>query len=417
MLVHICDNKLVSVLQIIANFIEIGWIIYYFFPVYYLFQRETRFISFIKKKQYIIFHQLYTYYYYIVTFYHLYIYQFTLKNMKKIPLLGLLVVLNISCSTQKISKENSDPTKYMKTITADELKTHLYIVASDEMEGRETGSAGQKKAGVYLIDQYKKNEVPFPTGASDYYQKIPAAFLNAKRNENLSNSENIWAYIEGSEKPNEVLVISAHYDHVGTKNGEIYNGADDDGSGTVALLEIAQAFQIAKKEGHGPKRSVLFLHVTGEEHGLHGSRYYSENPLFPLANTITDINIDMIGRRDEAHISSNNYVYVIGANRLSTDLDNIVTTANATYTKLDLDYKYNDPKDPNHFYERSDHYNFAKNGVPSVFLFNGVHADYHKPTDSPDKIEYDALTKRAQFAFVTAWELANRRERPVVDKK
>jgi Zn-dependent M28 family amino/carboxypeptidase len=108
---------------------------------------------------------------------------------------------------------------------------------------------------------------------------------------------------------------------------------------------------------------------------------------------------------------------VIGANRLSTDLDNICTIANAKYTHLDLDYKYNDPKDPNRFYERSDHYNFAKNGIPSVFLFNGVHADYHKATDSADKIEYDALAKRAQFAFATAWELANRLKRPIVDKK
>ena len=337
--------------------------------------------------------------------------------MKKISLLGLLIVLSSSCTSQKISTVATEPTKYMNTITAEELKTHLYIVASDEMQGRETGSAGQKKAGVYLIDQYKKNSIPYPTLATDYYQKIPAAFLNAKYNENLPDSENIWAFIEGSEKPNEVLVISAHYDHVGERNGEIFNGADDDGSGTVALLEIAQAFQMAKKAGHGPKRSILFLHVTGEEHGLHGSRYYSENPLFPIANTITDINIDMIGRRDEAHADSNNYVYVIGADRLSTDLDAICTTANATYTKLDLDYRFNDPKDPNHFYERSDHYNFAKLGIPSVFLFNGVHADYHKPTDSPDKIEYDALAKRAQFAFVTAWELANRENRPVVDKK
>ena len=331
-----------------------------------------------------------------------------------------MVLLTISCASQQpfvATVDSVDPTKYMNTITADELKTHLYIVASDEMEGRETGSAGQKKAGLYLIDQYTKNEVPFPAAASDYYQKIPAAFLNAKRNENLSDSENIWAYIEGSEKPEEVLVISAHYDHVGIKNGEIYNGADDDASGTVALLEIAQAFQIAKKEGNGPKRSILFLHVTGEEHGLHGSRFYAENPLFPLANTITNINIDMIGRRDDAHANSNNYVYVIGANRLSTDLDNICTIANAKYTNLVLDYKFNDPKDPNHFYERSDHYNFAKNGIPSVFFFNGVHADYHQATDSPDKIEYDALTKRAQFAFVTAWELANRSERPIVDKK
>jgi len=340
--------------------------------------------------------------------------------MKKISLLSLLLILFVSCvSPKSIISESitEDPTKYMNTITADELKTHLYIVASDSMEGRETGSAGQKKAGVYLINQYKKNNVPFPKGAENYYQPIPAAFLNAKRNENLGDSENIWAYIEGSEKPNEILVISAHYDHVGIKNGEVYNGADDDGSGTVALLEIAQAFEIAKKEGHGPKRSILFLHVTGEEHGLHGSRFYSENPLFPIANTITDINIDMIGRRDEAHASSNNYVYIIGSDRLSTDLDNICKVANAKYVKLDFDYKYNNPMDPNHFYERSDHYNFAKNGVPAVFFFNGVHADYHKAGDEPDKIEYDALTKRAKLAFVIAWELANRENKPVVDKK
>nr|WP_315186614.1 M28 family peptidase [uncultured Flavobacterium sp.] len=337
--------------------------------------------------------------------------------MKKIALLSLLVILNISCSLQKNYTETVSPLKYLNTITAEDLKTHLYIVAADSMEGRETGSVGQKKAGVYLINQYKKNNIPFPKGATTYYQPIPASYLNKKYGEKLGDSENIWAFIEGSEKPNEILVISAHYDHVGTKDNEVYNGADDDGSGTVALLEIAQAFEIAKKEGHGPKRSILFLHVTGEEHGLHGSRFYSENPLFPIANTITDINIDMIGRRDEAHAASNNYVYVIGANRLSTDLDNICTIANAKYTHLDLDYKYNDPKDPNRFYERSDHYNFAKNGIPSVFLFNGVHADYHKATDSADKIEYDALAKRAQFAFATAWELANRLDRPVVDKK
>ncbi|WP_413997855.1 M28 family metallopeptidase [Flavobacterium sp. W1B] len=342
--------------------------------------------------------------------------------MKRIVPLSLLLALCIGCSSTKTVLENttskvSDPTKYMNTITADELKTHLYIVASDEMEGRETGSAGQKKAGVYLINQYKKNNIPFPKGATSFYQHIPASYLNAKRNKNLQDSENIWAFIEGSEKPNEIVVVSAHYDHVGVNNGEIFNGADDDGSGTVALLEIAEAFEIAKKEGHGPKRSILFLHVTGEEHGLHGSRYYSENPLFPLANTITDINIDMIGRRDEANANSNNYVYVIGADRLSSDLDNICTEVNKKYTNLKLDYKYNDPKDPNRFYERSDHYNFAKHGIPSVFLFNGVHADYHKESDTPDKIEYDALTKRTQFAFVTAWELANRENRPVVDKK
>ena len=285
------------------------------------------------------------------------------------------------------------------------------------MEGRETGSEGQKKAGKYLISQYEKAGISYPKGATSFYQIVPADFLNAKRNKNLPDSENIWAFIEGSEKPEEIVVLSAHYDHVGIKNGEVYNGADDDGSGTVAIMEIAKALQKAKKKGHGPKRSVLILHVTGEEHGLHGSRYYSENPLFPLANTIADVNIDMIGRRDVLHADSNNYIYVIGSDYLSTDLFNICEKANQENTNLFLDYKFNDKKDPNRFYYRSDHYNFAKHGVPSVFLFNGVHDDYHKATDEVEKIEFDALHKRTQYAFAIVWELANAKNRPMVDKE
>ena len=304
----------------------------------------------------------------------------------------------------------------MNAISVIDLKTNLTFIASDEMQGRETGSEGQKKAGRYLIEQYKNSGIPFPKGATSYYQPIPAAFLNAKYKENLPDSENIWAFIEGSEKPNEIVVVSAHYDHVGVKNGEVYNGADDDGSGTVALLEIAQAFKEAQKKGHGPKRSILFLHVTGEEHGLHGSRYYSENPLFPLANTIADINIDMIGRRDTLHPNTNNYIYVIGSDRLSSELHTINEEVNAKYTKLDFDYKYNDRNDPERIYYRSDHYNFAKKGIPSIFFFNGIHADYHLPSDTPDKIEYDALAKRTQLAFGLAWELANRPERIKVDR-
>ncbi|MBK0368495.1 M28 family peptidase [Flavobacterium agrisoli] len=337
--------------------------------------------------------------------------------MKKIAFLFVIAGL-YSCNSTKPASENNnvDLTKYEKIITASDLKKHLYIIASDEMEGRETGSEGQKKAGKYMIEQYQKNAISYPKGADSFYQPIPASYLNAKRNLNLQDSENIWAYIEGNEKPNEVVVISAHYDHVGVKNGEVYNGADDDGSGTVALLEIAKAFAKAKKDGNGPKRSILFLHVTGEEHGLHGSRYYSEHPLFPLENTVADVNIDMIGRRDVEHANTNNYVYVIGANRLSSDLHNIVVNQNEKYTHLNLDFKFNEPNDPNRFYERSDHYNFAKHGIPSVFLFNGVHADYHKSTDTPDKIEYDALEKRAQLAFAVVWELANRENRLVIDK-
>lgn len=336
---------------------------------------------------------------------------FVKRNQMKNSRISLLLAIFTTFSFAQVQ-----PSKYIKSITKESLKTNLYVIASDEMEGRDTGTKGQKKAGNYLISQYTKAGISFPEGAADFYQRIPSASLSSRRNGNLPDSENIWAFIKGSEKPEEVLVISAHYDHIGIKNGEIHYGADDDGSGTVAVLEIAKAFQKAKEEGHGPKRSILFLHVTGEEHGLLGSKYYSENPLFPIANTITDINIDMIGRRDDLHKDSNDYVYIIGSDYLSSDLYTICEEANKNFVNINLDYTFNDRNDPNRFYYRSDHYNFAKKGIPSVFLFNGVHADYHKPTDTPDKIEYDALAKRAQLAFVIAWELANRDNRPVVDK-
>lgn len=340
--------------------------------------------------------------------------------MNRFFLLSLSCLVLASCSSSKTPKAKdyakADVAKYMNTITQDDLKKHLYIVAGDEMEGRNTGEEGQKKAGRYLIQQYEADGMSYPTGATSFYQPVPSAYMSRAFSPKLGDSENIWAFIPGTEKPDEILVISAHYDHVGMKNGEVYNGADDDGSGTVALLEIAQAFMNAKKDGYGPKRSILFLHVTGEEHGLHGSRYYSDNPLFPIANTIADLNIDMIGRRDEAHKDNGNYVYVIGSDRLSTDLHNINEEANKKYTHLTLDYTFNDRKDPNQFYFRSDHYNFAKKGIPIIFYFNGVHEDYHGAGDEPQKIEYDLLAKRTQLAFVTAWELANRDNRPVVDK-
>ena len=336
--------------------------------------------------------------------------------MKKYSAL-LLLIFFVNCSSQKAAVAIIDTSTYFKTISTESLKTNLTVIASDEMEGRDTGSEGQKKAGRYIIDFYKNHHISFPKGATDYYQHIPAAYLNAKYNENLQDSENIWAFIEGSEKPEEIVVVSAHYDHVGIKNGKVYNGADDDGSGTVGIMEIAAAFQKAKEEGHGPKRSILILHMTGEEHGLHGSRYYSEHPLFPLANTVADVNIDMIGRRDPFHKDSNKYIYLIGSDYLSTDLYNVCEDLNKKYKFLTIDYKYNDKNDPEHFYYRSDHYNFAKNGIPVVFLFNGTHADYHQASDKVSKIEFDALTIRARFGFAIAWEIANRDKKLVVDKK
>jgi len=224
---------------------------------------------------------------------------------------------------------------------------------------------------------------------------------------------------------NEYLVISAHYDHIGmlpegTKGDRINNGADDDGSGTTAMLQIARAFSQAKKAGKGPRRSILFLGNVGEEKGLLGSEYYGEHPVVPMASTIADLNIDMIGRVGEEYVGkpdSANTVYVIGSSMLSSDLHNAGERANNTYTKLNLDYKYDDPNDPNRFYYRSDHYNFAKHNVPIIFYFNGVHKDYHGLGDEVSKINFPLLAKRAQLVYFTAWDLANAAKRPVVDSK
>lgn len=327
-----------------------------------------------------------------------------------------------SCSATSVqekaaTKEDKNLLKYISVIKADELKKNLYVIAADDMEGRDTGSPGQKRAGEYMISFYKQNGIGHPEAMTSYYQKVPADFMNSKgRGGKLPDSENILAFIPGSEKPNEIIVVSAHYDHVGTKNGVVYNGADDDGSGTVAVMEIAKAFQEAKKAGYGPKRSLLFLHVTGEEHGLFGSDFYSQNPVFPLENTVVDLNIDMIGR-DDPENRGKQYVYVIGSDMLSSELKKINEEANAKTVQLELNYKYDDPKDPQRLYYRSDHYNFAKKGVPVAFFFDGIHEDYHQPTDDPEKIDYPLLQKRAQLVFATAWELANRDSRIVVDKK
>lgn len=333
--------------------------------------------------------------------------------MNRILLLALPALM-LSCSAQNGKIENADPMEYAETITAEELKDHLYTFASDEFEGRETGEPGQKKAAEYLKNEYKSLNLPSPFGDDDYFQEVPVSYFKRGK---VKPTENVVAFLEGSEKPEEIIVISSHYDHVGMDDaGNIFNGADDDGSGTVGILEIAEAFVKAKKDGYTPKRSILFLNVTGEEKGLVGSKFYTDEPIFPLENTVANLNIDMIGRIDPAHEGNDNYIYLIGSDKLSTDLHKLSETVNKRHIKLDLDYKYNDENDPNRFYYRSDHYNFAKNNIPIIFYFNGTHADYHKPTDTPDKIEYDLLAKRAKLVFLTAWEIANRDTRIVVDK-
>ncbi len=272
---------------------------------------------------------------------------------------------------------------------------------------------------VILLNKIAAQAV-FPGITNDDQPKVlqTPVSLSIKSEDNKISSENVAAVIKGRTKPDEYVVISSHLDHIGvTAAGEINNGADDDGSGTVALLEIAEAFKKAQKEGNGPERSIVFLHVTGEEKGLLGSKYYTDHdPIYPLANTVANLNIDMIGRVDPKRNGDRNYIYLIGSDKLSTELHELSEDVNKKYMNIELDYTYNDENDPNRFYYRSDHYNFAKNNIPIIFYFNGTHEDYHKPGDTPDKINYDLLKNRAQLVFHTAWEVANKDTKIVVDK-
>lgn len=344
--------------------------------------------------------------------------------MKIFSTLTLFALLG-TCATKKYSekiqilKDNivlSDSTlifKYANTITSKELKKHLYKYASDEFEGRKVGEEGQKKAAQFLKDYYISEKVESAFGGDNYYQSISGDFFS----KNIKASENVLAFIEGSENPDEVLIISAHLDHLGiSDDGRINYGADDDGSGTVALMEMAQAFTLAKNDGYGPKRSILFLHLTAEEIGKKGSEYYTDNPVFPLKNTVANLNIDMIGRVDEIHKNNKNYIYLIGSDRLSTELHYISEKVNKAYSNIFIDYRYNAERDRNGYYTRSDHYNFAKNGIPVIFYFNGEHSDYHQPTDTPDKIEYNLLEKRTKLIFATAWQLVNQKNRCMLDE-
>lgn len=241
-------------------------------------------------------------------------------------------------------------------------------------------------------------------------RKIKIAF-DLDKHRNVINASNVAGIIEGTDKKDEYVFLTAHYDHLGMHNGKIYYGADDDGSGTCAVINMAEAFAKAAAEGNRPRRTIVFMTVSGEEKGLWGSEYYSDHPFFPLEKTTVDLNTDMIGRIDTERKKDDtlNYVYVIGHDKISSDLPVINEGVNKKYTGLVLDYKFDDPADPNRIYFRSDHFNFARKGVPILFFYDGMlQADYHKPTDTIDKITWPLYEKRARMIFHTAWEMANR---------
>ncbi|MFK8163510.1 MAG: M28 family peptidase [Lewinella sp.] len=314
-------------------------------------------------------------------------------------------------NVRNIRQETLDGRMKMAETTEADRKTANVIYLTPQLAKRIMGKAGKKviKSRKKLEKTGKLKPVTVPVDLELTQTKSVRELIG----------ENVLGFVEGSdpELKKEVLIVSAHYDHIGKRGDDVFNGADDNGSGTSTILEVAEAFVTAQKQGVGPRRSVLFLMVSGEEKGLLGSEYYVSHPVFPLENTIADINVDMVGRVDDDHADNPNYIYVIGSNRLSTELHRINEGVNKEYTQLELDYTYNAEDDPNRYYYRSDHYNFAVKGIPSIFYFNGTHADYHRSTDTIEKINFEKMEKIGRLVFHTAWQLSNQDRRIEVDVK
>ncbi len=317
-----------------------------------------------------------------------------------------------------VAMENADDYQRLSGMSKQFMSGRLSL-QKGESTGNNTFMLSPEKAALLLNTTYDKLTKAVTSGKVSKV-KPASVIYTVKSNEFEVKSENVLGFLEGTDKKDEIVVITAHYDHVGISEGaegdKINNGADDDGSGTVGVLSLAKAFAQAKKDGKGPRRSILFMTVTGEEKGLLGSEYYSEHPVFPLDKTVVDLNIDMIGRRDPAHKDSAPYVYVIGSDKLSSELHTLSEATNKANVNLVFDYLYNAEDHPDRIYYRSDHWNFARKNVPIIFYFDGIHEDYHAPSDEVGKIEFDLLAKRAQNVFYTAWEIANRENRLVVDK-
>ena len=331
--------------------------------------------------------------------------------MKKINLAmdkgakGVLVINpNTESFTQRISDAGKKTNVYYPRTTGNAKVNYAQLshAFAKTILGEKISAAITKAKSNSLFD------------ASDRFETKQKTSFNYNKFRQTINASNVLGVIEGTDKKDEFVFITAHYDHIGiSPNGQINNGADDDGSGTVSVMQIGEAFAKAKAEGKGPRRTVVIMTVSGEEKGLWGSEYYSDHPVFPLEKTTVDLNIDMIGRVDTERMMDDtlNYVYVVGHNKLSTDLPVINEGMNTKYTGLVLDYKFDDPKDPNRIYFRSDHYNFARKGVPVLFFYDGMlKSDYHKPGDKVEKIYFALMEKRARMVFHTAWEMANRDE-------
>ncbi len=340
---------------------------------------------------------------------------------KLFALLSFVLFINCSPAEKPISK------KYADSIKQEDLKNYLTYLASDELGGREPGQEGIELAAEFIKEKYINFGLkPVINKGNSYYQEFTMhergrrkpfskpMFLfdkedKEKHDYGYISTVNVVGMIEGSTFKDEYIVISAHYDHLGSKGERIFNGADDNGSGTSSLLEIAEAFCIAKKKGIQPKRNIVFACFSAEEKGLIGSRYFVENPPVPIENIVANLNIDMVGRNDD------NSIYIIGASVETPELDEIIKESNRNSVRLYLDYSLDRGRTPSSIFMRSDQYNFAKYGIPAVFFYGGHHGDYHETSDTIDKIKFSILQKRTKLVFHTAWELSNMQER--IDKE
>ena len=326
--------------------------------------------------------------------------------MKKITII-IFLLISLSLSSQN------------KNIKEASICYNIEKLSSDEFLGREAGQEGEAIAAEHIKNFFIVNKVS-KIGHS-YFQEFTikgkryghknkktkkTLIEKGKYKNNKIKGKNVIGFIEGGEKKDEVIVLSAHYDHLGVSGEEIYNGADDNGTGVAAILEISKALSEHVEQGGELKRSVLFILTSAEEKGLLGSKYYTKHPRVSLKKTVACLNIDMIGRMDEHH-KNNNYIYIIGSNFISDDLHEI-NELNNKKVGLELDYRYNTIEDPNRFYFRSDHYNFAKNDIPSIFYFSGVHEDYHQPTDVFEKVDCGKVEKVSQLIFLNTLTIANK---------
>ncbi|MBS1807872.1 MAG: M28 family peptidase [Acidobacteria bacterium] len=282
--------------------------------------------------------------------------------------------------------------------------------------------AGERTTGITILTRGAAGEMAEPF---DLNKKV--SFTIGGAVEQIP-TQNVIGVLPGSDPvlKNEYVAIGAHYDHVGVgapdaKGDSIYNGADDDGSGTTAVLALAETFA----KGPRPKRSLLFIWHCGEEKGLWGSEYFTNHPTVDLKQVVTQLNIDMIGRSKPAgdtnprnrELSGPNEIYVIGSKMMSTELGALSERVNNNFLKLEFNYKYDDPRDPNRFFFRSDHFNYAQKGVPIIFYFDGEHEDYHRPSDHVEKIDFQKMEKVSRTVYATAWELGNAATRPKIDKQ